>query len=170
MGPVSRGFSAGPDGGGKDRTDRASGWHRHRYRCRHRATGPADRQVPDHAASVRLLIDQLAQSGKGLSVQAIGHRVVHGGSRYADPAGGLAAECMEELRRLSPYDPEHLPAEITLIEAFGTQYPQCAASRLLRYGIPSTSAAGARGSWPSPADMKNWGSGVTGFMVCPMPI
>ena len=31
---------------------------------------------------------------------------------------------MEELRRLSPYDPEHLPAEITLIEAFATEYPQ----------------------------------------------
>ena len=90
------------------------------------ATGHNERrieQVPDHAASVRLLIDQLAQSGKGLSVQAIGHRVVHGGSRYADPQV-VSAEVMEELRRLSPYDPEHLPAEITFIEAFGTEYPQ----------------------------------------------
>ncbi len=90
------------------------------------ATGHNERrieQVPDHAASVRLLIDQLAQSGKGLSVQAIGHRVVHGGSRYADPQV-VSAAVMEELRRLSPYDPEHLPAEITFIEAFGTEYPQ----------------------------------------------
>ncbi len=89
------------------------------------ATGQQDRriaQVPDHAASVPLLIDQLTQSGQGLSVQAIGHRVVHGGSRYADPQVVLPV-MMEELRRLSPYDPEHLPAELTLIEAFGAQYP-----------------------------------------------
>nr|MBP8200911.1 acetate/propionate family kinase [Nitrospira sp.] len=89
------------------------------------ATGHNERrieQVPDHAASVRLLIDQLAQSGKGLSVQAIGHRVVHGGSRYAAPQV-VSTEVMDELRRLSPYDPEHLPAEITFIEAFGAEYP-----------------------------------------------
>ena len=90
------------------------------------ATGQRERriaQVPNHAASVQVLIDQLAQSGKGLSVQAIGHRVVHGGSRYADPQV-VSTEVMEELRRLSPYDPEHLPAEITFIEAFGRHYPQ----------------------------------------------
>jgi acetate kinase len=89
------------------------------------ATGQKERriaQVPDHAASVRLLIEQLARSGRGLSIQAIGHRVVHGGQRYADPLL-LSPEVMEELRRLSPYDPEHLPAELTLIEAFGTAYP-----------------------------------------------
>ena len=90
------------------------------------ATGQSDRrttQVADHAAAVQVLIDQLAQSGKGLSMQAIGHRVVHGGSRYAAPVM-VSSEVLEELHRLSPYDPEHLPAEITLIEAFGTQYPQ----------------------------------------------
>jgi acetate kinase len=71
---------------------------------------------------VRVLIDQLSQNGQGSSLQAIGHRVVHGGSRYAEPQL-LSPEVMEELHRLSPYDPEHLPAEITLIEAFGTRYP-----------------------------------------------
>ena len=79
-------------------------------------------QVPNHAASVRWLIDQLAQSGQGLSIKAIGHRVVHGGSRYVDPQV-ISGEVMEELRRLSPYDPEHLPAELTLIETLGVQYP-----------------------------------------------
>ena len=77
------------------------------------ATGRSDRrtvQVADHAASVQVLIDQLAHSGKGLSMQAIGHRVVHGGSRYAAPVV-MSSEVLEELRRLSPYDPEHLPAD-----------------------------------------------------------
>ena len=90
------------------------------------ASGQRDRrtiQVPDHAAGVQVLIEQLAQSGKGLSIHAIGHRVVHGGSRYADPVV-MSPEVLEELHRLSPYDPEHLPAEITLIEAFEKQYPR----------------------------------------------
>lgn len=89
-------------------------------------TGQQERRVvpvPNHVAAVRFLREQLAQSSKGLSIQAIGHRVVHGGSRYADPQV-ISTEVMEELRRLSPYDPEHLPAEITLIDAFGTEYPQ----------------------------------------------
>lgn len=89
-------------------------------------TGRTDRrtvQVADHAASVPVLIDQLGRSVKGVPVQAVGHRVVHGGSRFSDPAL-LSPEVMEELHRLSPIDPEHLPAEITLIEAFGRQYPQ----------------------------------------------
>lgn len=90
------------------------------------ATGRSDRrsiEVANHAESVPLLVDQLALSGKRNEIQAIGHRVVHGGSRYADPVV-MSSEVMEELRRLSPYDPEHLPAEITLIDAFGKQFPQ----------------------------------------------
>jgi acetate kinase len=123
VGLVPHGFASGPHGDRKDRTDRTSDGI---VTVTDVATGHNERrieQVPDHAASVRLLIDQLAQSGKGLSVQAIGHRVVHGGSRYAAPQV-VSAEVMDELRRLSPYDPEHLPAEITFIEAFGTEYPQ----------------------------------------------
>lgn len=53
---------------------------------------------------------------------AIGHRVVQGGPRYREPQR-LTPEVMSELRRLSPYDPEHLPAEIELIEMFGRRYP-----------------------------------------------
>lgn len=79
-------------------------------------------QIPNHAAAVQVLIDQLTQSGQGRSLQAIGHRVVHGGSRYTDPER-ISAAVMEELRRLSPYDPEHLPAELNLIEALGMRYP-----------------------------------------------
>jgi acetate kinase len=53
---------------------------------------------------------------------AIGHRVVHGGRRYSEPQR-LTPEVMDELSRLSPCDPEHLPAEIELIETLGRRYP-----------------------------------------------
>jgi acetate kinase len=79
-------------------------------------------QLSNHAAAVQVLIEQLARSGQGLSIQAIGHRVVHGGSRYTNPEV-ISTAVMEELHRLSPFDPEHLPAELTLIEALGVQYP-----------------------------------------------
>lgn len=79
-------------------------------------------QIPNHAAAVQILIDQVGRISRGLSLRAIGHRVVHGGSRYTNPEV-ISPAVMEELRRLSPYDPEHLPAEITLIQALGVQYP-----------------------------------------------
>ena len=90
------------------------------------ATGRRERrvaQVSSHAEAARWLIEHLTESGKGAGIQAIGHRVVHGGSRYADPQV-VSAEMIEELRRLSPYDPEHLPAELALIDALAGQYPQ----------------------------------------------
>ena len=89
------------------------------------ATGHDQRrvaQIQHHAAAVQVLIEQLEQTGRGSSIQAIGHRVVHGGSRYTNPEV-LSAAVMNELRRLTPYDPEHLPAELTLIEALAVQYP-----------------------------------------------
>ncbi len=79
-------------------------------------------QIPSHAHAVQILIDRLGQSSSRWSLQAIGHRVVHGGSRYTNPEV-ISAAVIEELRRLSPYDPEHLPAELALIEALGVQYP-----------------------------------------------
>src|SRR6185369_16323580 len=47
--------------------------------------GRQERRVslPDHAACVPLLVEVLATSDAPL--QAIGHRVVHGGTRHRDP-------------------------------------------------------------------------------------
>ena len=90
------------------------------------ATGESDRRTMPavgRAEAVQVLVDHLSQRGREWNIQAVGHRVVHGGSRYADPVL-LSREVMDELHRLSPYDPEHLPAEITLMETFGKQYPQ----------------------------------------------
>jgi acetate kinase len=56
------------------------------------------------------------------SIGAIGHRVVHGGPNYSQPVRA-SPEIIAELRRLSPLDPKHLPAEIDLIEAFTRHLP-----------------------------------------------
>ena len=83
-----------------------------------------DRPVdaPDQKAAVRLLIDWLERAVGFAEIAAVGHRVVHGGSRYHQPER-VTAELIEELRKISPYDPDHLPGEIELIEAFRNRDP-----------------------------------------------
>jgi acetate kinase len=48
--------------------------------------------------------------------------VVHGGPTYVEPTR-ISSEVLTELRRISPFDPEHLPAEIALIEAIEKRFP-----------------------------------------------
>jgi len=80
-------------------------------------------EAPNHLACVGLL-EELIEKNRGIPpLSGIGHRVVHGGMRYRDPER-VDAAMLEELRRISPFDPEHLPAEIALLEAFGARYPQ----------------------------------------------
>ena len=56
------------------------------------------------------------------ALTAVGHRVVHGGPKYCEPAL-ITKEMVEELRQLKPFDPEHLPEEIQLTEAFHHRFP-----------------------------------------------
>ena len=42
--------------------------------------------------------------------------------RHAEPER-VTPELLDELHRITPYDPEHLPLEIELIEAFGQCHP-----------------------------------------------
>ncbi len=54
---------------------------------------------------------------------AVGHRVVHGGPEYCEPQL-ITTEVLAELRRLTAFDPQHLPEEILLIEAFHHRFPE----------------------------------------------
>jgi acetate kinase len=56
---------------------------------------------------------------------AVGHRVVRGGPEHLDPKV-VTSELIEDLRRFQPYDPEHLPAEIALIEGIARRHPDIA--------------------------------------------
>ena len=84
--------------------------------------------TPDHAACVRPLIE-LLESRVGLAaVRAIGHRVVHGGMRY-HTTQRVTPEMLAELRRFSPFVPDHLPSGIMLMETMGrdcSRVPQVA--------------------------------------------
>ncbi len=76
----------------------------------------------DHAVAVKTLMDWTEKSNTHDKLTAIGHRVVHGGPKYYKPQL-ITAEMLSELRQLTPFDPEHLPAEIILIEEFQRRFP-----------------------------------------------
>lgn len=80
-------------------------------------------QGADHAACVGPLLDRLEQRVGASALLAAGHRIVHGGMKYSQPEPVTPA-LIAELRRISPYDPEHLPAEIGLMEVFSRRYPR----------------------------------------------
>ena len=75
----------------------------------------------DYASAVEFLVSWLESQDVLASVAAIGHRVVHGMQRTH--AELVTLELMDELHRISPYAPEHLPGEFMLIEAFNKRHP-----------------------------------------------
>jgi len=75
----------------------------------------------DHLSAVSFLLDWLETQQLFASVKAVGHRVVHG-MTHSEPER-VTPELLDELRRITPYDPDHLPLEIELIEAFRRRHP-----------------------------------------------
>lgn len=76
----------------------------------------------DAAAAVDVLMDWLGERIGHDRLRAVGHRVVHGGPGYWQPQR-ITPQMIDELRRLSPFDPEHLPEEIRLAEALQRRFP-----------------------------------------------
>ena len=78
--------------------------------------------APDHTVAVGVLMDWIEERSGRDALTAVGHRVVHGGPKYYEPQR-ITAVMVEELRGLSPFDPEHLPEEILLTEAVQRRFP-----------------------------------------------
>jgi acetate kinase len=76
----------------------------------------------DHKSAANSLLDWLETQPDFASVKAVGHRVVHG-MKHTEPEI-VTPELLAELHRISPYDPDHLPREIELIEAFRQRHPK----------------------------------------------
>jgi acetate kinase len=73
------------------------------------------RAVPDHGAAVHAVFEELGKT-KAPAPVAVGHRLVHGGPRYTEPAP-VTKEVLAALREATPFAPLHLPAELRAIEA-----------------------------------------------------
>ena len=55
------------------------------------------------------------------TINGVGHRIVFG-MQHTKPEI-ITQELLDELYRFSSFDPDHLPAEIDLIETFRKRYP-----------------------------------------------
>jgi len=79
--------------------------------------------VADQHAAVERMSRQLAEAGVELAeagVRAVGHRVVHGGPDFSDPAV-ITDRVVQQIRDLSPLAPLHNPGAVSGIEAARAQ-------------------------------------------------
>jgi len=81
-----------------------------------------NREFPDHDAALKTLLDWLEQRFPGQPVDAVGHRVVHGGATYSEPHL-VNAELFETLESIVRLAPEHLPHELKAIDTIRRCFP-----------------------------------------------
>ena len=81
-----------------------------------------NREFPDHDAALKTLLDWLDQRFPGQHVDAVGHRVVHGGPTYSEPHL-VTAELLETLEEIVRLAPEHLPHELKAIDTIRRLFP-----------------------------------------------
>ena len=76
----------------------------------------------DRTVAIGILMDWLEEHCARDALTAVGHRIVHGGPNYSQPQR-ITPAMLEELHRISSFDPEHLPEEIQLTEALQHRFP-----------------------------------------------
>ncbi len=84
-----------------------------------------DVELKDHNDAVKILLEQLVKNKIVNSldeIEAVGHRVVHGGSKYANSVV-INDEVIKEIEQLSALAPLHNPAALKGIKAFQDNIP-----------------------------------------------
>jgi acetate kinase len=78
--------------------------------------------LPNHQTALSRLSDWLEKHEPERNLDAVGHRVVHGGPNYNRPHE-ITPTLLDELRQLVFLAPDHLPQEIKAIQAISRTYP-----------------------------------------------
>src|SRR4029453_2720607 len=78
--------------------------------------------VRDGRTALDSLADWLRDRYGGARILGVGHRIVHGGSRFKGPTL-VTPEVLQELQRLVPLAPLHQPYNIAAIEAVAERLP-----------------------------------------------
>ncbi len=73
-------------------------------------------------AELEAIVEWLRGNGFLAGLSAVGHRLVHGGARYRDPQR-VTPQFMSEIEKLTPLDPDHLPAAIRGIKFIAGKFP-----------------------------------------------
>jgi acetate kinase len=86
------------------------------------ANDKLDASVRDGRAALESLAGWLRANYGGSRVVGVGHRVVHGGAKYAGPCV-VTPQVMEDLRTLIPLAPLHQPYNLAAIDAVSERLP-----------------------------------------------
>jgi acetate kinase len=81
-----------------------------------------DSTVHNAATALEFLAGWLRSRFQGTRVGGVGHRVVHGGTRYAAPTV-VTPQAMADLRALEPLAPLHQPYNLAAIDAVSERLP-----------------------------------------------
>ncbi|WP_395728001.1 acetate kinase [Nakamurella sp.] len=82
-------------------------------------------EIPDHAAAIEVMKDLFDRAGRPIErsgLFAVGHRVVHGGSRFGEPTL-VDGTVLAEIKELSVLAPLHNPANAVGIEQALLAFP-----------------------------------------------
>lgn len=89
-------------------------------------TQTESREIKDHATGIQYIFQRLQENGipgATAPLHAIGHRVVHGGSRYTCPML-IDPNILQGIRETIPLAPLHNPANLAGIETAGRLLPE----------------------------------------------
>ena len=112
-----------------------------------------DVPMPTHSEAIAAVIDKLTSAEYGVvasmkEIDAVGHRVVHGGEKFASSVL-ITDEVLDAIRECIPFAPLHNPANITGIKAcrdvmgdvpmvavFDTAFHQTMPAKAFMYAVP----------------------------------
>jgi acetate kinase len=78
--------------------------------------------LADHAAALATLLQWIEAHNPAQGLDAVGHRLVHGGRWFQKPQR-ITADVIATLKTLIPFAPLHLPHQLAAIEAVCRLYP-----------------------------------------------
>ena len=79
-------------------------------------------EIQDHTQALEILAQRLDEELGGRTIDAAGHRVVHGGERFTAPAR-VTNEVIRAIERLAPLAPLHNPAAAQGLRAMAERWP-----------------------------------------------
>ncbi len=109
--------------------------------------------MKDHTDAIKLVLNMLVDKNRGVlssmdEIDAVGHRIVHGGERFAESVL-ITDEVIDEIKSLSALAPLHNPANLMGINAckavmpktpmvavFDTAFHQTMPEKAFMYGLP----------------------------------